>query len=82
MMARSFTRQTTLSQLRYEHWRDGRLVASELELFHLRFWGLLEFELALREAGFTDIVVSGDYRHGCPPEEDASAFTFEATAAL
>ncbi|WP_048648377.1 class I SAM-dependent methyltransferase [Nitratireductor soli] len=81
-VARSFARQTTLSQLRYEHWRGGTLVASALELFHLRFWGLLEFELALREAGFSNIVVSGDYRHGCLPDEDAAVFTFEATAAV
>ncbi|EKF17228.1 class I SAM-dependent methyltransferase [Nitratireductor pacificus] len=80
-VARSFSRQTVLSQLRYEHWRDGALVATELDLFHLRFWGLLEFRLALREAGFTDIVVCGDYRPGTPPEEDAATFTFEAVAA-
>lgn len=73
-----FQRQTTLSQLRYEHWRDDRLVASELQLFHLRFWGVLEFELALRTAGFTGICVHGDYRAGTALQADASVFTFEA----
>ncbi|MBY8917491.1 class I SAM-dependent methyltransferase [Nitratireductor sp. L1-7-SE] len=77
-----FQRQTTLSQLRYEHWREGRLVASEIQLFHLRLWGLLEFELALRSAGFTEVGVYADYRTDSALEPGASIFTFEAVAPL
>ncbi|QPC43875.1 methyltransferase domain-containing protein [Kaustia mangrovi] len=75
-----FVRQTSVSHLRYEHWRAGRLVAAEIELFALRYWGVVEFELALREAGFTDIAISGNYRHGVAPEADARIVTFEACA--
>ncbi|WP_292896813.1 class I SAM-dependent methyltransferase [Nitratireductor sp.] len=75
-----FQRQTTLSQLRYEHWRDGRLVASEIQLFHLRLWGLLEFELALRSAGFVQVDVFADYRTESALAPGASIFTFEAVA--
>ncbi|MDN2568197.1 hypothetical protein N1F89_18385 [Aquibium sp. A9E412] len=76
-----FVRQTSVSLLRYEQWRSGRLAASELELFALRFWGVLEFELALREAGFADILVCGDYRADTPPDGAATVVTFEARAA-
>lgn len=75
-----FVRQTTVAQLRYDHWRNGRLVASQLELFSLRFWGVLEFELALGEAGFTGITASMDYRHGVAPDHHARCVTFEAQA--
>lgn len=71
-------RQTTCSQLRYELWRDGALVATEIDLFALRFWGILEFELALREAGFEAVEVVVDYRRGAAPSAQAGMFTFEA----
>ncbi|NKN33016.1 class I SAM-dependent methyltransferase [Marichromatium bheemlicum] len=70
--------QTTCSQLRYELWRDGALVATEIDLFALRFWGVLEFELALREAGFEEIEIAADYRRGVRPSAQAGIFTFVA----
>jgi SAM-dependent methyltransferase len=70
--------QTTLSHLRYEHWRDGNLIRTELDLFKLRWWGVYEFALALRAAGFTDVQVSGNYRHGQAPREDDEIISFEA----
>ncbi len=70
--------QTTLSYLRYEHWQSGRLMATELDLFKLRWWGVHEFSLALREAGFTDMVVSGNYQHGKAPQKDDEIISFEA----
>jgi SAM-dependent methyltransferase len=73
-----FIAQTTVSHLRYEHWRDGRLIDTELEFFSLRWWGVIEFELALHEAGFTNIVISGDYKHGRPPQKNDQMISFEA----
>lgn len=73
-----YVAQTTLSHLRYEHWRDGSLVATELDLFKLRWWGVEEFALTLRATGFTDVVVSGDYRHGRPPQKNDGIVSFEA----
>jgi SAM-dependent methyltransferase len=70
--------QRTVSHLRYERWRDGRLVESELELFALRWWGVREFELALQACGFRDITMSGSYRHGHAPGRDDKVITFEA----
>ena len=73
-----YVAQTTLSYLRYELWRDGGLVASELDLFKLRWWGVDEFSMALQRAGFVDVVVSGNYQHQRAPRNDDEVITFEA----
>ncbi|MBT1154758.1 class I SAM-dependent methyltransferase [Aminobacter anthyllidis] len=73
-----FIAQTTVSQLRYEHWRHTKLVDSELELFSLRWWGVNEFAMSLREAGFTDVVASGNYQYGRAPQKDDETISFEA----
>ncbi|MGE8450572.1 MAG: class I SAM-dependent methyltransferase [Pseudomonadales bacterium] len=73
-----YVTQTTLSHLHYEHWRDGALLVSELDLFHLRWWGVEELTFALREAGFADVVVSGDYQHGRQPRQGDQIISFEA----
>lgn len=70
--------QTSLSHLRYDHWRNGNLIASELDLFKLRWWGINELTLALQAAGFADMVVSGGYVHGRAPTKDDEAITIEA----
>lgn len=73
-----YVAQTTLSHLRYEHWQGGNLMTTELDLFKLRWWGVNEFSLALRAAGFTDIVASGNYQHGKVPRNDDEIICFEA----
>lgn len=70
--------QTTLSHLRYEHWQRGKLLTTELDLFKLRWWGVNEFALALRAAGFADVVASGNYKHGRMPRSDDEIICFEA----
>jgi hypothetical protein len=70
--------QTTVTQLRYELWKDTKLADTELELFSLRWWGVEEFAMALREAGFVDVVVSGDYRYGEAPAKGCDTISFEA----
>lgn len=74
----NFVTQTTVTSLRYEHWRNGKLLDTELDLFSLRWWGIAEFELALRAAGFVDIVTCGDHQHGRAPRKDDGIITFEA----
>ena len=73
-----YVAQTTLSYLRYELWRDGNLVKSELDLFKLRWWGVDEFLMALQRTGFVDIVVSGNYQHQRAPHRDDEIISFEA----
>jgi len=64
-------------RVRYERWRDHKLIESELEPMAQRFWGLEEFKLALAAAGFVDVTVTGDYRAG-PHRPNARSLTFEA----
>lgn len=70
--------QTTVTQLRYELWKDTKLVDTEMELFSLRWWGVEEFAMALREAGFVDVVASADYRFGQVPAKGCGTISFEA----
>ncbi|GGF33881.1 SAM-dependent methyltransferase [Youhaiella tibetensis] len=77
----NYLAQTTLSHSRYEHWRDGALIATELDLFKLRWWGVNEFRLALEAAGFEDVQVSGDYQTARAPQPEDGIFTFEARRA-
>jgi SAM-dependent methyltransferase len=66
------------SFLRYEKWRDGGLVATELQLFRLQYWSLPEFGRLLTEAGFTDISVTANYRDERRPGPDSRVWTFHA----
>lgn len=77
-----YVHQTSLSILRYEHWKDGALVATEIDLFHLRWWGINELTLALKDAGFHNVSVSGDYRPGKPLTNEDLVFSFEAQRPL
>lgn len=70
--------QVTLSHLRYELWREGRLVETELDPFRLRWWGVTEFAMALEAAGFRDIAVSSNYTFGREPRDGDDIITFEA----
>lgn len=70
--------QTTLSHLRYEHWQDGHLTRTELDLFRLRWWGVEEFAFALKAVGFGDVVISGNYQYGRSPQRNDHIVTFEA----
>jgi len=73
-----YVAQTTLAHLRYELWRGGELVRSELDLFKLRWWGTEELLMALKLIGFVDVVVSGNYQHGRAPHKDDEIISFEA----
>lgn len=70
--------QTTVTHLRYELWKDTKLADTELELFSLRWWGVEEFAMALREAGFVDVVASANYQYGRVPQKDDETISFEA----
>lgn len=59
-------RQRRVTHDRYERWRNGRLVESELEVMAFRLWGLKEFELLLTAAGFEAVTVASDYQRRRP----------------
>jgi len=71
--------QRAEASLRYERWRDNRLVEAQLEPMAQRYWGLEEFTLALTSAGFTDIKVTGNYDRGRAVRANDRTLTFEAT---
>src|SRR6185312_1941514 len=74
-------RQRKVTLDRYDRWRGGKLVESELEVLATRLWGLQEFELTLKEAGFADISVCGDYRPGRAPRPTDGWWCFQAARA-
>lgn len=69
----------TTRWLRYEKWRDGALVATELQRFCLQHWSITEFVGLLQGAGFTEVAVSGDYQVGRAPGPRTSLWSFRAT---
>jgi SAM-dependent methyltransferase len=71
-------RQRRVTHDRYERWRGGHLVESELEVMAFRIWGLKEFELALAVTGFTGISVGADHQPGRRPGRSSRILNFEA----
>jgi len=77
----NFLEQYSVSHLRYEKWRDGELLRTEMQRFAGMWYGLEEFELVLKSLGFTEVVVSADYEYGKRPSSAEQTFTFEARRA-
>ncbi|GGI65358.1 class I SAM-dependent methyltransferase [Enterococcus alcedinis] len=77
-IAIDWVEQTTLSYLTYEKWRQGKQIASELQKFCMRWYGLEEFKNMLEKIGFTAITCSADYQYNQQPTSNHSIFTFEA----
>lgn len=71
-------RQYFVSQGRYERWREGRLVQTELERYPMRWYGVEEFKAILEKAGFSNISISTGYQFGKYPKDADSIITFEA----
>lgn len=63
---------------RYERWRDGRLIETEIERFAYRLWGMEEFRFALGAAGFAEITVCANFRPGRAPRAGDQILNFEA----
>lgn len=75
-----YINQYTVSHGRYEKWREGVLLQTELEYFPLRWYGVEEFKLILEDIGFKNIVISSDYKFGQYPSNSEGIITFEAVA--
>jgi SAM-dependent methyltransferase len=73
-----YINQYTVSHGRYEKWRNGTLIQTELEQFPLRWYGVEEFKMLLEQIGFEDIVISSDYNYGQYPSNSNQTITFEA----
>jgi len=66
------------AMLRYERWRDNRLVETHMEPMAQRYWGLEEFRLFLEAGGFGQVSVVGDYDRSRAPRSGDRTLTFEA----
>ncbi|MBH0229224.1 class I SAM-dependent methyltransferase [Halobacillus yeomjeoni] len=75
-----YVQQYTISYGRYDRWRNGKLIESELERFPLRWYGIEEFVMILENVGFKDLVISADYNRGLYPNSSNQIVTFEAAA--
>ncbi len=76
--ATDWLRQRAETTYRYERWRDGTLVESQIDVMAQRYWGLDEFRLALETAGFGQVSVTGGYDRGRGPRPADRVWTFEA----
>lgn len=63
---------------RYEQWIDNQLKNTELETFRLKWLGIEEIQLLLKEAGFTKITISADYQYKKSVTHGTEIFTIEA----
>lgn len=71
-------RQRADYTIRYERWRDNKLIESQLEPMAQRYWGKDEFTLALQAAGFELVTITGDYSPGRALHAGNRVLTFEA----
>ncbi|MDF2945434.1 MAG: Methyltransferase type 12 [Bacillales bacterium] len=74
-----FLNQFKVYLLKYEKWRNGSLIQTELQRFALRWYGVEEFRLLLKEIGFSKINITADYLSGKQPDNKTGTFVFEAT---
>lgn len=70
--------QITISHIKYEKWRNGKLIDTELQRFAMRWFGIEEFKLILEDIGFSDITCSADYNYNQQPSNASQIITFEA----
>ena len=73
-----WARQRAETTYRYERWREGTLVESQIDIMAQRYWGREEFRLALEAAGFGQVSVVGGYDRSRRPRASDPSLTFEA----
>ncbi|MEH1841046.1 MAG: class I SAM-dependent methyltransferase [Nostoc sp.] len=70
--------QLNTTVIRYEKWKDSKLVATELQNLFLHWFGRDEFIMCLRENGYKDITVSANYTDGLEPNSYKDTLCFSA----
>jgi SAM-dependent methyltransferase len=73
-----FFNQYKVSHLKYEKWRKGNLIQTELQHFALRWYGVEEFKLVLESIGFSKVIVSDGFNYGNQPTSSTQKFVYEA----
>jgi SAM-dependent methyltransferase len=67
--------------IRYEKWKDGKLIDTELQHLPLHWFGREEFMMCLRECGYTNITVCANYTDRLEPSSYHDQLCFSATLA-
>jgi SAM-dependent methyltransferase len=67
--------------IRYEKWKDGKLVETELQHLPLHWFGREEFMMCLREHQYTDITLCANYNDELSPSSYNDLLCFSATLA-
>jgi SAM-dependent methyltransferase len=62
--------QTETREIRAEKWRDGQLIAADEHVISIRSYFRDELLLMLDRAGFTDVIVRGEYTHDEPTADN------------
>ena len=76
--ATDWSRQRAETTYRYERWREGTLIETQIDIMAQRYWGVDEFRLTLEAAGFTDVRVIGGYDRARGPRANDRVLTYEA----
>lgn len=71
--------QKIVSLLKYEKWKDGALVQTELQRFPISWYGHYEFQLLLEAAGYGELIQTADYKVGQAAQKAGQMITYEAT---
>ncbi|MFC4306468.1 class I SAM-dependent methyltransferase [Cohnella boryungensis] len=70
--------QKTVSLLKYEKWKDGVSIQTELQRLSISWYRDYEFELILEELGYEVIRKSADYKLNKVPDRAGQMITYEA----
>lgn len=70
--------QKIVSLLKYEKWKEGNLIQTELQRFPLSWYGNYEFNLLLEKSGYQEITISADYKFKNKPISAGQMITYEA----
>lgn len=67
--------------IRYEKWKDGKMIDTELQHLPLHWFGREEFMMCLREQGYADITLCANYSDELEPGSYHDQLCFSATLA-
>ncbi|QIZ71066.1 class I SAM-dependent methyltransferase [Oxynema aestuarii] len=70
--------QLNLIMLRYEKWKNGQLIQTELQRFPLHWFGVDEFVMLLQKMGYRKIQVCANYREDQKPSHYNDELCFKA----
>ncbi|GIP44618.1 hypothetical protein J45TS6_30770 [Paenibacillus sp. J45TS6] len=74
--------QRIVSLLKYEKWKEGNLIQTELQRLPLSWYGNYEFDCLLDRLGYEEIIKSANYKFMDTPSIDGQMITYEARKAL